>query len=243
MNIFEHLKQVKVFPLQLFGIDVSITNGVLVMFLAAALVVFFFSAVSRKSRLVPFPLQSLAEYMIEFIKTEMLAPLGKEGEAWLPFMVAIFSFILACNLLGIIPGLLPPTSNINITATMAVMVFLTTQIVGIKKHGVLGYLKSIVPAGLPLPVVAFILPVEIVGQFARPFSLAVRLFANMFAGHAIILILISLIFVFKSFYIIPLPVLGTVAILAFEIFISFIQAFIFTYLSASYIVGALQTEH
>ena len=243
MDIFEHLKQFKIIELHFLGIDLSVTNGAVNIFLAAALVLLFYFSISRRPKLVPDAFQSLGEYLIEFVKKEMLAPLGKEGELWVPFIVTVFSYILCCNLLGLFPGLLPPTSNINVTASMAGIIFVTTQAVGIKKHGFFGYFWSIVPQGVPLPIAIFMFPIEIVGQLARPFSLAVRLFANMFAGHAIILILIGLILLFKSYLIAPLPVLGNVAIMGFEIFVSFIQAFIFTYLSASYIVGALQTEH
>ncbi|MFA4905695.1 MAG: F0F1 ATP synthase subunit A [Candidatus Margulisiibacteriota bacterium] len=243
MNILEHLQPTTVVPLHLLGFDVSLTNSALTGLLAATIVVLFFYVVSRRAKPVPSLSQNAAEILVQFVRDEMLAPLGKEGESWLPFLVSLFSFILACNLLGLIPGLLPPTSNLNFTATLAIIVFLIVQTAGIVKHGVGGYLRAIVPPGLPWPVAAFLFPVEIIGQLARPFSLAVRLFANMFAGHAIILMLISLIFIFHNHFVIPLPVLGNVMILAFEIFVSLIQAFIFTYLSASYIVGALQTEH
>ncbi len=243
MNILEHLKQTKIFELYIFGIDASITNGVIVMLLAVSLVFIFFFAVGRRVKLIPTPLQSIAEYLIEFIREEMLKPLGESGEIFLPFIVSVFSFILVSNLLGIIPGFLPTTSNINVTATLAAIIFLTTHVVGVLKHGPVGYVKSFIPSGIPVPVAVFLLPVEIVGQLARPFSLAVRLFANMFAGHATILMLISLIFVFKNYMIVPFPVVGDVAISAFEIFVALIQAFIFTYLSSSYIVGALKPEH
>ena len=243
MNIFEHLKQVKLLELSLFGIDVSITNGVVVMFFAVVLIVLPLLTVVRRSKLIPTPAQSAVEYLIDFIRKEMLAPLGPEGEIWVPFILSLFLFILTCNLLGVIPGIVPPTSNINVTATMALIIFALTHIVGIWKHGLAGYLQLIVPPGLPLPVALFLFPIELIGQLARPFSLAVRLFANMFAGHAIVLMLISLIFIFRSYLVVPFPVIGNTAIMGFEIFVSFIQAFIFTYLSASYIVGALQTEH
>lgn len=243
MNILEHLKQTKIFGLNILGIDVSITNGALTMFLAGALVFVFFLIVGRRAKLIPSPVQSIAEYLIGFVSEEMLGPLRGRGEIFLPFLVTIFSFIFVCNLMGIIPGLLPPTSNINVTATLAAIVFLTTHAVGIGKHGLFGYLKNIVPAGLPLPVAIFLFPIEIVAQMARPFSLAIRLFANMFAGHTVILVLISLIFVFKNYLVVPFPVIGGVAILSFEIFVAAIQAFIFTYLSSSYIVGALQEGH
>jgi F-type H+-transporting ATPase subunit a len=243
MNVLEHLKQVKIIELSISGLDISITNGMITGYLAVFLIILFFFIVSKRAKLVPNLPQTIAEFLIQFIQTEMLAPLGEEARIWLPFIVSLFSYILICNLLGIIPGLLPPTSNINFTATLAIIVFLIVQIAGIKKQGFIGYMKSLVPPGVPVFLAPFLFPIEIIGQLARPFSLSVRLFANMFAGHAIILTLISLIFVFKSFLVIPFPVIGNVAILAFEIFVSFIQAFIFTFLSASYIIGAVQAEH
>ena len=243
MNILEHLKQIRVFELNVFGVDASITNGVLTMFLAVSLALSFFFIISRRAKLVPGAMQSIAEYLIEFVRAEMLAPLGDAADIWLPFLVSLFSFIFACNLLGLIPGLVPPTSNINVTATLALIIFVTTHVVGVLKHGPIGYVRQLVPPGLPLAVTLFLFPIEIIGQLARPFSLAVRLFANMFAGHTIILMLITLIFIFRSYFVIPFPIIGNIAISAFEVFVALIQAFIFSYLSALYIVGALQTEH
>ncbi|MFA4967038.1 MAG: F0F1 ATP synthase subunit A [Candidatus Margulisiibacteriota bacterium] len=243
MNIFEHLKQVKIIGLEISGFDISITNGVLIGFLAAVLVILFFLAAANQAKLKPTFIQTIAEYLIQFVKDEMLSPLGEEAYAWLPFIVSIFCFILFCNLLGLIPGVVPPTSNINFTAMLAVIVFFTVQITGVVRQGPVGYVKSLIPQGVPSLLIPFLLPIEIIGQFARPFSLAVRLFANMFAGHAIILTLIGLIFVFQSYLIVPFPVLGNVAIMAFEVFVSFIQAFIFAFLASSYIIGAVRTEH
>ena len=235
MNIFEHLKQVKIIGLEISGFDISITNGVLIGFLAAVLVIWFFHSAAKGG--------VVAEYLIQFVKDEMLSPLGEEAYVWLPFIVSIFCFILFCNLLGLIPGVIPPTSNINFTATLAVIVFFTVQITGVVRQGPVGYVRSLIPQGVPSLLIPFLLPIEIIGQFARPFSLAVRLFANMFAGHAIILTLIGLIFVFQSYLIVPFPVLGNVAIMAFEVFVSFIQAFIFAFLASSYIIGAVRAEH
>ncbi|HTY12981.1 MAG TPA: F0F1 ATP synthase subunit A [Candidatus Omnitrophota bacterium] len=243
MNLFEHLKQVKLVTLTLFGFDISITNGVLVAFIAAALVLIFFYFAGRRAQLKPSLLQTTAEFLVQFINDEMLAPLGKDAGRWLPFITAIFCYVLFCNLLGLIPGVVPPTSNVNFTGTLAVIVFFTVQITGVVKKGPLGYLGSLIPPGIPVFLAPFIFPIELVGQIARPFSLAVRLFANMFAGHAIILTLIGLIFIFRSYLVIPFPVVGNVAILAFELFVSFIQAFIFAFLSASYIIGAVSAEH
>jgi F-type H+-transporting ATPase subunit a len=119
-------------------------------------------------------------------------------------------------------------------------VFVVVQTAGVAKKGLGGYLGSLVPPGLPVPIALFMIPIEIVSQLAKPFSLAVRLFANMFAGHAVMLMLLSLIFLFRSYLILPLPVIGNTVVLAFEIFVSFIQAFIFTYLTTLYIATAVE---
>jgi F-type H+-transporting ATPase subunit a len=243
MNVLEHLRPAKILGLNLFGLDVTLSNTVLTGFLAVFLILTFFFVISKRAKLIPSLPQTVAEFIIQFINDEMLAPLGEEGGKWLPFIASIFCFILTCNLLGLIPGLMPPTSNINVTASLAIIVFLTVQTAGIVKKGPLGYFASLVPPGVPVFLAPFLFPIELIGQLARPFSLSVRLFANMFAGHAIILTLISMIFVFNSDLVIPFPVIGNVAILAFELFVSFIQAFIFSFLSATYIVGALQSEH
>jgi F-type H+-transporting ATPase subunit a len=243
MNILEHLYQKKLVPLQLWGIDVSITNGVVVMWLSLAIILLFFYLAARRPRLVPRPLQNLAEMFIIFTRDEIGSQIESGGEKWLPLLVAIFSFVLVNNLLGLIPGLGASTNNINVTAALAVIVFLTVQVAGVYKLGLAGYLKKYIPEGIPFFVVIFMIPVEILSQLARPFSLAVRLFANMFAGHAVMLLLITMIFIFKSYIILPVPVLGNTAFLAFELFIAAIQAFVFTYLSAFYIATALEEEH
>lgn len=243
MDIFESFKQVKILPLEINGLDISITNSVLLIFLAVAVIVLFFYCVSRRLKPVPSYSQSIAEYIVQFIRAEMLSPLKEEGETWLPFVVSLFCFVLACNLLGLVPGFLPPTSNINVTASLAVIVFLVVQAAGVARQGPLGYIKSIVPPGLPPVIAALLFPVEVIAQLARPFSLAIRLFANMFAGHVIIAIFIGLIFFFRSYLVAPFPVIGSAMILAFEVFVSFIQAFVFAFLSSSYITDALQTEH
>lgn len=243
MNILEHLYQKKIIPLELWGLDLSITNGVIVMWLALALVFLFFLLASRRLKMVPGGLQNAAEIFITFTRDEIGSQIEREGEKWLPFLVAIFSFILINNLLGLIPGLGGSTTNINMTAALAIIVFLVVQTAGIYKLGIAGYLKKYIPEGVPFFIVIFMIPVEIISQLARPFSLAVRLFANMFAGHAVMLLLISMIFIFKSYILLPIPVLGNTAFLAFELFIAAIQAFVFTYLSAFYIATALEEEH
>ena len=243
MNILEHLYQRKIIPLELWGIDVSITNGILTMWLAGLLVFLFFYLGSRRPKLVPRGLQNLAEMFITFTRDEIASQIEGNSEDWLPLLVTIFAFILVNNLLGLIPGLGGSTTNINVTAALAIIVFVVVQAAGIYHLGITGYLKKYIPEGVPFFIVIFMIPVEIVSQLARPFSLAVRLFANMFAGHAVMLLLISMIFIFKSYILLPIPVIGNTAFLAFELFIAAIQAFVFTYLTAFYIATALEEEH
>jgi F-type H+-transporting ATPase subunit a len=241
MNVIEHISAKVIFPLKLFGFDISVTNEIIVLWLAVLLICLFFYFSSRAVKLVPGKLQSIAELYVTTL-WEYIEAIIKE-KSWLPFFCALFSLIFFCNLLGIVPGLLPPTVNINFTATLAIMIFLLTQIVGIKMHGVAKYSLSFVPSGVPWPVLIFIVPVEIISQLARPFSLAIRLFANLFAGHAVILTIVSMIFIYKSYWVIPGSLMGNLVISAFEIFVALIQAFIFTFLSAFYIGSALNPEH
>jgi F-type H+-transporting ATPase subunit a len=240
MGILEHLSQKVIIPINWGGVDLSISNGVITLWLSVLLVFGFYFLVSRKLQLVPGKAQGIAEVLVLFIKNDIADQITHDREKWVPFIIAIFSFILANNLLGLIPGISSATSNINTTAALALIVFFVVQITGIAKHGMAGYFKSLVPEGIPAFILPFIIPIEIVSNLAKPFSLAVRLFANMFAGHAVMLVLISLIFMFKSYFILPLPVLGDVIMLMFEIFVAFIQAFIFTFLTTLYIATALE---
>lgn len=240
MDVFEQLAQRKVIPLEILGIDISITNGVISLWLAAFFTFVFFFAASRQISLVPHKLQNAAEALVLFIRDEAALQIGRDSGKWLPFLVVLFTFILFNNLLGLAPGLSGATANINTTATLAVIVFVTVQVAGILKHGLFGYIKSFFPEGVPGFILVFLIPIELVSQLARPFSLALRLFANMFAGHAVMLLLLSLIFIFRSYLVLPFPIIGDTVILLFEIFVSFIQAFVFTYLSALYIATALE---
>lgn len=242
MNVLEHLAQRPVYQLELFGVDLSITNGVISIWCSCLLVFLLFFIVSRRLKPIPGRGQNLVEVVILFIRNEVAGQITHGRDKWLPFLVTLFAFILTNNLLGLIPGFSCATGNINTTAALALIIFLVVHLTGFRAHGFNNYLRNFIPTGIPWPIAVFMAPIEFVGQLARPFSLAVRLFANMFAGHAVMLMLISLIFIFRSYLIIPLPVIGDTAVLAFEIFICFIQAFIFTYLSALYIAIALEGE-
>lgn len=242
MNILEHLKDIYFWRLQVAGVDLSISHSTVFMWIAGIFIVITLWLIGRSSKFIPTRSQGTVELVIDFLRGELEPLLGKELKHWLPFLLALFFFILVNNLMGLIPGFTPATSNINVTATLAIIIFLTCQIVGISKRGLIGHFKHLIPADLPWPIIIAFAPIELVSQIARPFSLAVRLFANMYAGQVIILVLAFLIVFFKSLLIAPIPVLGSAVIHIFEIFVSAVQAYIFTYLTTLYISEVVLTE-
>jgi len=244
MDLLHHFHLHPIVEIHLFGIDLSVTKAVIMMWIACGLTFAFLFLAGRKAKLVPSGFQNLIEALVEFLRTNLiLETLGEKGLPWFPFIATLFFFILFCNLLGLVPGAFTATSNINVTATLAVIVFFCTQGAGVVKHGPIGYMKRFVPKGIPIFIVPIMVPIEIISQFAKPFSLAVRLFANMTAGHGVILVFLFMIIMFKSWFITAVPLLGVVIMSAFEIFVGFIQAYIFSILAAMYIAEAVEEAH
>ena len=173
----------------------------------------------------------------------MKPSIGKGYEKFLPFLLTIFFFILTCNFLGLIPGAATSTSNISVTATLAVISFIVTQAGGMMRNGIFGYFKGLIPHGIPAWLLPIMFVVEILGLFTKPFALAIRLFANMTAGHIVILALLGLIFILKTPFVSPVSVLFALFIYLLEILVSLIQAYIFTMLSALFIGMAVHQEH
>ena len=244
IHLMEHLQPHVIYPFKIGNIDLSITNAVVMIWIASILVLLTLTLGGRMGRLVPKGLQNLVESMVAYLKQTFVSEiLGEEGMAWFPFVATLFFFILYCNLLGLIPKMFTATSNINVTASLAMVVFLCTQVVGIYKHGLFGYLKRFAPQGIHPAILVIMVPIEIISQFAKPFALAIRLFANMTAGHLVIVVVLGLIIMFKSVIIVPFPLAMAVAMMGFEIFVSLIQAFIFSILATMYIAEASHAEH
>ncbi len=244
MHLLEEFELHSLINLELFGVDLSINKAVIAMWIASFLVFLLLYLAARRKELVPRGLQNVMETLVQFLREEVvIGMMGKEGLPWFPFIATLFFFILGCNLIGLIPGSFTPTSNIFVTATLAMVVFISVQLAGIYKHGLLGHIGGWIPRGVPVAVAIIMFPIEVISQIAKPFSLAVRLFANMLAGHLVIISLLGLIFLFKSYLIAVFPVLGAVAIFMLEIGFSLIQAYIFTVLSAMYIADAIHGAH
>jgi len=233
-------------PIHLFGLDLSITKHVFFLWIAAALLVFLMIRVSNsyKKSLVPKGVGTLFEILIEFVRDEIAKPtIGKGYEKFLPYLLTAFFFILLSNFLGLIPYSATVTSNITVTSVLAIFSFGVIQLAGINKNGLFGYFKGLIPHGVPVFLLPIMLVVEILGLFTKPFALAIRLFANMTAGHIVIYALISLIFVLHSYYVAPVSIGMALFIYLLEILVALLQAFIFTMLSSLFIGMAYHQDH
>lgn len=191
---------------------------------------------SAKS-LVPSKLQSLAELLVDFIRGIIHDTMGTSGMRFFPLISALFLFILFSNLVGLVPGSFTITSQIIVTAVFAVAVYLLSLVVGFQLHGV-KFLGILVPPGTPGWLLPLMIPIEVISQLARPISLAVRLFANMTAGHVILGVLFGLT-IAGGLLIGWLPFSFTIALYGLEVGIAFIQAYIFTILTCVYIGDAM----
>jgi F-type H+-transporting ATPase subunit a len=241
-------------------LDLSPTKHMVYMVMAALIValVFILSAQSvagAQSRGVPPKgFAGAMEAMALWIRQEVVLPnVGAHGEGYTPYLLTVFFFILAMNLLGLLPWGATATGNIAVTAALATMAFIVVELTGMRSLGFKGYMKTIfyLPSGLPGGVggtilkgllLAVMTPIEIIGKLAKPFALAVRLFANMTSGHVLVLALIGLTFLFRSYSVgIGASVLAT-GVMLLELFVAFLQAFVFTLLTAVFI-GLMRAEH
>lgn len=236
-----HLPQI-----HLLGLDISITKHVVFMWLAVLLLIITFIYVARsyKKSLVPRGVTNLTELLIVFVRDEIVKPtIGKGYEIFLPYLLTVFFFILTCNFLGLIPYGSTATSNIAVTSTLAVISFIVIQAGGMMKNGVFGYFKGLVPHGIPIWLLPIMIVVELLGLFTKPFALAIRLFANMTAGHIVILALLGLIFILRTYFVVPVSISFALFIFLLEILVAIIQAYIFTMLSSLFIGMAVHQEH
>jgi len=228
-------------------IDLSPTKHVVMVAVAALVCCAVLIPAARSHRrtstagIAPKGVANGIEAMVLYMRNEIILPnVGHHGNGYVPYLLTLFFFILFANVLGLIPYLSTATGNIAVTATLAIISFIVVEIAGMRTLG-RGYINTIVywPHDMSLlmkSLLTIILtPVEIIGKFTKPFALAIRLFANMTAGHVIVLAFIGMIFTFGSWWVAPLPALMAVAIMLLEVLVAFIQAFIFTLLTSVFI--------
>jgi F-type H+-transporting ATPase subunit a len=224
-------------PLSLFGLDISVNKAVLMMWIVVGVVSILLLKAGSSRSLVPSKLQSLAELLVDFIRGIISDTMGPSGMRYFPLICSLFLFILFCNLLGLIPGSFTVTSQIVVTGVFAISVYILSLVVGFKLHGT-KFLGILVPPGTPGWLLPLMIPIELISQLARPISLAVRLFANMTAGHVILGVLFGLT-IAGGVLIGWLPFSFTIALYGLEVGIAFIQAYIFTILTCVYIGDAI----
>jgi F-type H+-transporting ATPase subunit a len=227
------------------------TKPMLIALACAAIVVVFFGYAFARPKLVPRGAQNIAEMGILFVRDTILRPqLGKEGDRFLPFLTSLFFFIWIMNIMGIIPYVeFPSTSKIAFPLALTLMVWITYITLGIRHQGAIGYFKNMaVPAGAPWWILPLLSPIELLSNLiVRPFTLTIRLFANLLAGHLLLLVFalatwylfsasIGLLFSATSF-------IMTIILTGLEVLIQALQAFIFTTLTAFYFSDAMSASH
>jgi F-type H+-transporting ATPase subunit a len=237
--------------LEVAGIDLSINRVVLQMFFVGLLVWALFFFAFRRPKLVPSGLQNVMEAFVDFIRNQIvLEVIGRDGLRFMPYLTTLFVFVLFGNLGGIIPPILfPLNGRMALPAIMAICSLLVFISVGIASQGFGHYFRNaLFPPGIPWPVYVLLTPIEFISTFVvRPVTLAIRLLANMIAGHLILSVFLATGYMLTSMNISAVFGVGalifSVALIAFELFVAGLQAYVFTILSAVYIAGALEPEH
>lgn len=226
------------------------TKPDLLALITAAVVVGFFWVAFAKPKLVPRGIQNLGEIAIFFVRDQILRPMiGKKGDRYLPFLVSLFFFIWIMNLWEVIPvAQFPLPALIGFAWPLVAMVYLTYLYIGFQRQGVLGYFKNMIPRDVPWWILGLLVPIEFARFFiVQPFTLGVRLFANMFAGHLLLLVFYTATWYLASLSIGMLWAAGSfvmvIIITGFEMLIEFLQAYIFTALTATYIADSLEVAH
>ena len=227
--------------------DVSITKHVLMMWIAGlVLFVLLRLAVRRSDDPVPRGLRNALEVLILFIRDEVARKSIPHGwERYTGYLLTTFFFILSMNLLGLVPFMATPTGNISVTGALAVMAFFVIQVGGIREYGPIKHFANLVPSGLPLWLTPLMFVLELLSMFIKPFALCIRLFANMMAGHVVILAFISLIFILNQvwFAVAPFAVGFALFVYVLELLVAFLQAYIFTMLTAQFIGMSVHPAH
>ena len=239
---------VDLFPVVKIGAtQIAFTNSAAYMAVAVVVITLFLVGGTAKRALVPGRLQSAAELTYEFVATTLRSSAGAEGMKFFPFVFTLFTFILAVNLIGLIPYTFTVTTHIVITATLSISVFLTVLVYGFWKNG-LHFFNLFVPKGIPIYILPLIVFIEVLSFLSRPISHSVRLFANMLAGHITLKVFASFIILLGSLGVFgiagaTLPLALVVALTALELLVAFLQAYVFAILTCIYLNDAIHPGH
>ncbi len=223
-------------PLHIGRLDVSFTNSALLMTIAVVLITALTVLATRKAALVPGRWQSVAEMSYEFVADMVDTNAGHGARDFFPFVFTLFMFILFANLLGLVPYSFTVTSHIIVTFALAAVVFIGVTIIGFIRHG-MHFLRLFVPEGVPVVLLLLLVPIELLSYFIRPFTLSIRLFANMLAGHTMLAIFGGFAASVGFLAIFPLGI--NVLLIGLELLVAALQAYVFAILTCLYLRDAL----
>ena len=230
-------------PIEAFGYDISFTNASLFMVLSVIVSSLFLYLGIKKSSLIPNRFQSSVELLYEFVSNMVKENVGNGGKKYFPFIFSLFMFILFGNLLGMIPYSYTFTSQIIVTITLALIIFIGVTLIALIKHK-LKFFTFFFPSGVPIALAPLLIPIEIISYLMRPVSLSVRLFANMLAGHTMMKVFAGLIIMMTSASGIlkagaVLPLLAVIGLTGLEFLVAALQAYVFSILTCMYLHDAL----
>jgi F-type H+-transporting ATPase subunit a len=226
-------------------------NKIFLIYVFAVVLTMLVFILGNKKQMVPGPAQNLAEMAVDFIEEGVVKEtMGEDGLKYTPILLSIFFFVFFTNIFEIVPIIqMPASARVALPLTLALFTYVVFNYAGIRSHGLFGYFKHmLVPPGVPVGLLPIIIPIEFVSNFlVRPFSLMVRLFANLLAGHILLVtftVLSASLWTAKWYAVfLPLPVFGVIFFVAFEILVSFLQAYVFALLTGVYIHSAASHEH
>jgi F-type H+-transporting ATPase subunit a len=223
-------------PLHIGHYDVSFTNSSLYMTIAVVLITAFIMFSMSNAQLVPSRWQSAAELVYEFIANMVRDNVGSAGRPYFPFIFSLFMFVLFGNLIGMIPFTFTYTSHIIVTFAMALFIFVAVTLIALARHG-FHFFTYFAPKGLPLPLLILLIPIEVISYCIRPMTLSIRLFANMMAGHTMLVIFAGFVFALGLFGFLPLAF--DVFFILLELLVAVLQAYVFTILTCIYLHDAI----
>jgi F-type H+-transporting ATPase subunit a len=241
----------KLFDLQIGGVDLSFTNAAFYMLLSVSLIIIFFGLAASRGKLIPSRSQSIAEIGYGFVANMVRSTAGEEGLKFFPFVFTLFFFVFFANMIGMIPYAFTTTSHIVVTGALALLVISIVIIYGFYKNG-LKFFKLFAPSGAPFFIYLILVPIEVISFIARPVTLALRLFANMLAGHIMLKLFATFAAQLFAAALAGTALLGVVGVLAFamgiainalELLVAGLQAYIFAILTCVYLNDALHPSH
>jgi len=230
----DQFKISKIVDLELFGVDISFTNSSLYMVIATLAAIVFMHICTRKKSLIPGKAQVVAEGLYNFVKDMTKTSIGNEGNRFFPLIFSFFMFILLCNIAGMTPYSFTVTSHIAVTFSLAMIAFLTITIFAILRNGIGGFFHMFLPSGVPVWMAPVIFAIEFFSFLIRPVTLAVRLFANIVAGHVLLKVIAGAIISLGVVFGIA-PLAFAVIMTGFELFVAVLQSYIFAILVCAYL--------